>query len=214
MTEAERLVEGARRTKHLVSIAALLLIVAAILGAFAVIVNFIQSGDISRIERSACGKDPTSLECKRISRESAEARSIRDTCIAFWKVGYACPRPNSGVSIPTTGGGGASQPANAGQPSAPAPAGDKGGQDTGGGQGPRGSQPEVDKPDHEPGGDGGESPSESPKAVPGPAGPAGPAGPVGAPGTSAVEPEPEPGVLDPVLGKVCEATQPLQLCNR
>lgn len=195
MTEGEQLVKRAKRAKRLVSVGAIVLVVAAIGATFAVIVNFMQSGDISRIERSACAKDPASETCRRIARESAEARSIRDTCIAFWKVGYPCPRPNSGASLPVVGGGDASQPAHAGQPSSPAPAGDRGGtQDDGDGQPkkPKAHSPPV---------------SPAPEVAPGPAGPPGPSS------TADDAPKTPPGLLDPALGVACEKTQALNLCN-
>ncbi len=96
MTELERVVSRAKWGRGLfvgaISVICLALISAI---AFAIVVNFQQETKITRVEQSACAQDPTSGECQKVKRESDEAQSIADTCIAFWKVGYACPRPGS-----------------------------------------------------------------------------------------------------------------------
>lgn len=101
MTEAEKI----RETERIVSKgdwARRVAIIGAVIGPIAVAiaiysaaVNVQQGGDINRIEKTACAKDATSEECQRVSRKAAEARSIADTCIAFWKVGYPCPAPGT-----------------------------------------------------------------------------------------------------------------------
>lgn len=42
-------------------------------------------------ERSACTLAPASRECQQVKRQSDRARTVRDTCIAFHRVGYRCP---------------------------------------------------------------------------------------------------------------------------
>lgn len=210
---AEEELRRARRAKHLVTLGALVLSGAAIASTFAVVVNFMQSGDISRIEKSACGKSPSGKECKKVSREAAEARSIRDSCIPFWKVGYPCPAPDSGVSIPKTRRGDAARPAQAGQLAAPAGAGDRGGgsggvdkQNHGGGQ--RGDGHPTKPPAQS------QPPAASPpKSAPGEPGPTGPPGPPAPPPKAEEAPETPPGLLDPALGLACEKTQALNLCK-
>jgi hypothetical protein len=117
MTEVERIVSRAKRGRRAftAAIAALCLVLIGAV-AFAIVVNFQQSGDITRVERSsACESDPRGEECQRVKRESDEAQSIRDTCRSFWKVGYACPAPGSNVTVRQAEGGDALQPASADQ---------------------------------------------------------------------------------------------------
>ena len=199
MTEVEQVVSRARRGRALFGAAIAALCVLLISGVmFAIVVNFQQGGDITQVERSACAKSPASRECQRVRRETDKARTIRDTCIAFWKVGYACPAPGSGVTVPT-GGGDASQPASAGQPPAPALAGNRGG-----------AQP-PDEATKLPGD--GQPPAAAPPASqpvfdPPPASPA----PSQPPQPAADPPEP-PGLLTPALTRVCSIADRLaHLC--
>jgi len=153
MTEIERIVDRAKRGRVLFigAIAALcLLVIGAV--AFAIVVNFQQDTKITKVERSACAKAPGSAECQRIRRLTDRKRNIADTCIAFFKVGYPCPAPGSGVKAPAVRGGDALQPAQAGQQPAPAPAGGGGGSkppkgDEGGKKPPKtGGGPEPESP--------------------------------------------------------------------
>jgi len=107
------------------AVAALLAIGGA---AWAIGVNFNQGKDITQVQRSACQEKPAGRDCQRSKRQSDKARTVRDTCIAFWRVGYPCPAPNSGVTVRSIQGGDASQPAQAGQPPSPAEAGGEHGQ--------------------------------------------------------------------------------------
>jgi hypothetical protein len=113
MTEAERVATRAKPAR-LLFIAAFLVLAGLLLALF-------LRGESTR--QAACVERPAGKSCQRSKRESDRARSVRDTCISFWKVGYACPAPDSGVTIRSLEGGGASQPAHAGQPTEPAPAG-------------------------------------------------------------------------------------------
>lgn len=79
------------------------------------------------VTRSPCVSQPAGVDCQRSKRESDEARSVRDICIQFWKVGYPCPKPDSGVTIRSMRGGDVSQPApTAGQLSEPPASGGNG----------------------------------------------------------------------------------------
>lgn len=101
MTEAENLIETDRViskadwARRLAMVGAVVGPIAIAFAIWAIIVNTEQDADINRIERSACTKSAESKECQRVTREAAEARSIADTCIAFWKVGYPCPAPGT-----------------------------------------------------------------------------------------------------------------------
>ena len=124
--EAERIVTRAGRGRAVfaLGVAAIFLIAVAALGGAIVanVVNFEQDTKITNVERTACAKAPNSEECQRVKRRSDRARSVADSCIAFRKVGYPCPRPGSRVSLPVASGGDALQPASAGQQPSPATA--------------------------------------------------------------------------------------------
>jgi hypothetical protein len=205
MTEVERIVTRAKRGRVVfVGVIALLCIAVT----FA-IVDIGQESRIANVERSTCVKDPAGKPCQRVKRRSDRNRSITDTCIAFWKVGYRCPAPNSGVTVRSIRGGDASQPAHAGQQPAPAPAGGKEGSKP-----PRGDTDGAPTP-HKPG-------SHKPRA-PQPPGNA-PTAPASAPPTTPpapstpstpMTPEPEPpGLLDnPALSTICAVADRLaHLC--
>jgi|GEM_PF-3354583 len=121
MTEAERVVSRARRGRAVFVGLVALLCFGGI--AWAIVVNFEQDTKITRVERSACAQAPASAECQKVKRRSDRKRSIADTCIAFWKVGYPCPKPGSGVTAAsadtTQPGADALQPADVGQETAP-----------------------------------------------------------------------------------------------
>jgi hypothetical protein len=144
MTEVERIVSRARRGRALfVSAIALLCLAAVGAGGYAIAVNVDQDSQITKVERFSCAKAPASTECQKTKRRSDRHRSIADTCISFWKVGYACPAPDSGVTVRSMRGGDASQPApTAGQPSEPPASG-------GNGEGapPKGGSDETPAPD-------------------------------------------------------------------
>jgi hypothetical protein len=99
MTELERVVSRAKWGRGLF-VGAISVICLAVAGAiiFAIVVNFQQEKKITRVEQSACAQAPSSKECQQVKRESDEAQSIADTCIAFWKVGYACPAPKNSTA--------------------------------------------------------------------------------------------------------------------
>ncbi|HXS32235.1 MAG TPA: hypothetical protein VN758_00505 [Solirubrobacterales bacterium] len=119
MTEVDRVVSRARRGRTIFVGLFILLCLSGI--AYAIVVNFQQDTKITKVERSACAQAPASRECQKVKRRSDRQRSIADTCIAFWKVGYRCPAPSSGISAPARGGD-ALQPAPAGQQPPPAKA--------------------------------------------------------------------------------------------
>ena len=206
MTEVERIVTRAKRGRAaFVGVTALLCIAAT----FAVI-DIGQESRITKVERSTCVKEPAGDLCQKSKRQSDRNRSIADTCIAFWKVGYPCPKPGTGRSIAATQGGDAFQPAPAGQ--SPPPAGG-----TEGAKPPKGGTPAPHEPGSHgppappsPGASGEQShPSPAPTAI---APPAPSLPPPAAP--SSPEPEPEtPGLLAPALTMVCSlADQLAYLC--
>lgn len=208
MTEVERIVSRAKRGRAVfVGVITLL----CIAGAF-VVVDIGQESRIANVERSSCVKDPAGKSCQRVKRQSDRNRSIADTCIAFWKVGYPCPKPGTGRSIAGPQGGDAPQPASAGQQPAPAPAGDTGGTKppkSGSGRGPAPHNPTGDEPSAPPESSPPMPPSPAPTSEsPAPTSPA-PAAQTPSPG---VEPEP-PGLLTPALTKVCSVADELaHLC--
>lgn len=142
MTEVEQTVTRVRRARVSFQLAIGAVCLAALGAAlFAVVKNAQQDTDITSVTQkvnSACESNASGKKCQRVKREGDEARSIRDTCVAFWKVGYACPKPGSaaaerqvrstsaGSSAPS-GGGGASAPVSAGGGGDLAPASPGGG---------------------------------------------------------------------------------------
>lgn len=205
MTDVERTVSRARRGRA-IFVGAIALVCTATTFA---IVDIGQESRISNVERSTCVKDPAGRPCQRVKRQSDRNRSIADTCIAFWKVGYPCPAPNSGVSAPAQGGD-AVQPASAGQQPAPAPAGGKGGPkppkgDSGGPSAPH--QPGSHEP---PAPDNGDSSGEASPPTPAP----GPDSAASGGATTSPEPADEPGPVRSTLGEigrvVCSLTERLQ----
>jgi hypothetical protein len=216
MTEAEGIAERAARARLVFGIAlggvCLLAVAGLVVGILASVVNARQGDDITNVTRrveSACAVNASGEKCQQIKREADEERSVRDTCIAFWKVGYSCPAPSSGVRLPAAAGGDALQPAQAGQQSAPTSVGDEGDQ---GDEQPHSSvpQPKGSPPPLQPAGKVAPAPSSTPAAQGEPESP-------GPPTTSSPEPEPEhsePGVLDPVLTGVCSLADLLaHLCS-
>lgn len=195
MTEVERIVSRARRGRAVFVGLFALLCVGGI--AYAIVVNVQQGQQITRVERSACAKAPGGAECQRIRRRTDRQRNIADTCIAFWKVGYRCPAPSSGISVPTQGGD-ALQPASAGQSPAPAPAGDDGSTrpPQGGDGDDDAGPPPPSSNDQATGGE------PAPKASP-PTSAGTTASESTSPPATAPEPESAPGLLDPVLSTVC-----------
>jgi hypothetical protein len=207
MTEVDRVVSRARRGRAVFVGLFALVCFGGI--AWAIVVNFQQDTKITKVERSACAQAPASRECQKVKRRSDRQRSIADTCIAFWKVGYRCPAPSSGISVPPRGGD-ALQPAPAGQLPAPAPAGDDG--STRPPQ--KGGNDDVDPlPPSSPNQPAGEEPAVQPSPSPATT----PTGePAPAPSTPAVPPEPEsaPGLLDPALTTVCSIVDRIaHLCS-
>jgi len=109
------------------------MLVALGLGAFATaaVVGVALRGESTRriVEHSPCFEYPAGEACQQVKRETDQARSVRDTCIAFWKVDYPCPKPGSRASreVASAGStfegtaadaaGGGSRPAPAGSPS-------------------------------------------------------------------------------------------------
>lgn len=192
MTEVERIVSRARRGRAVfVGVVVLLC-----LGATFAIVDIGQESRITNVERSTCAKDPAGEPCQRTKRQSDRNRSIADTCIAFWKVGYACPKPGSKTtSSPAPR---ASEPTGADQPSALQPTFDNGGSGP-----PNDGADKEPKPKHA-----GSNESPAPPD-PGTGGEASPAAPVPtpgvtAPGGSASTPDPaeESGPVTSTLGDV------------
>jgi hypothetical protein len=97
MTEVEKIVSKADRARlvFVAAIAGACFLAVAALGV-AIVANVVNARQDTKLERfSACEDDPGGDLCQRIKRESDEARSIKDTCRSFWKVGYPCPRPGS-----------------------------------------------------------------------------------------------------------------------
>jgi hypothetical protein len=160
MTEVERIVSRAKRGRA-VFVGAIGFICIAVTFA---IVDIGQESRITNIERSACVKDPAGEACQRSKRQSDRQRSLADTCIAFWKAGYPCPKPGSKASRrvvePALAGEGRPQSASApplgDSDSDPTPANPASGGDVAPGKG-------------EPGGLGGghESPPKPPQSSPG-----------------------------------------------
>jgi hypothetical protein len=133
------------------------LVLAIAFGAWAVTVNFFQETEIRKVQ-SACAADPDSDNCQTVKRESDEARSIADTCIGFWKVGYPCPRPGSSAATKR------SAPAIAPGTPSPAPAASSPPSSSGGDavQGhPVTPQPGQPAPPHHHGGGAGHSPTST-----------------------------------------------------
>jgi hypothetical protein len=129
--------------------------VALFAGTYAIIINGQQDTQIKRIEkRSACETNAASYDCQHTKQEASRAASTYTTCISFLKVGYPCPKPNSGITIKPSEkempcqcskGGGALQPGSSGhQQTGPPSSGPPGGT----GQPPESSEPS--EPTHEP----------------------------------------------------------------
>lgn len=123
MTDAEQIAARADRGRRFFNVALGALCVVAVLALVgAVIANVVNGQQETKIERfSSCEADPSGDRCQKIKRESDEARSVTDTCRSFWKVGYPCPAPDSGVKLPAAvaGGGDALQPPMRGQQPTP-----------------------------------------------------------------------------------------------
>jgi hypothetical protein len=116
------------------------------IGIWAVAVNFGQDTTIERqtttIKRlSVCERNAVGERCQVIRRRAEEGESVRDLCRRFWRVGYACPRPGSGVRLRSAE---ARSAASAEDPGRRAPSGtvfapglsDDGGGETGGDSAP------------------------------------------------------------------------------
>ncbi|HET9198220.1 MAG TPA: hypothetical protein VFN92_08220 [Solirubrobacterales bacterium] len=93
MTDREQVEKDLARAKRgrrlLIVAVAFLCVVSAggLIGAVvANVVNVGQGRKITKIERSACAKSPTSDACQRIKRLSDEQRSVPSTCVLFEKV--------------------------------------------------------------------------------------------------------------------------------
>jgi len=206
MTEdVERMVTRARRGRALLMVAGGLVCFAAFAGlGGAIFANVVNGQQDTKLERfSACEDDPGGKLCQRIKRESDEARSIKDTCRNFWKVGYPCPKPGSKAAarqvrstpageLGTEGGGEEGAPAATAAPASPPSPADG---NSGAGEGTPAKHPanpkapEVEAPTGKPAGEGGAATDPGAAAtIEGP--------PVSTPEPEAAPESPTAGILD------------------
>ena len=122
MTEAERVAQRARRGRAAFVAVGVLLCVGV---TYAIVENFDQDTRITKVEKSPCLDAPAGKPCQKSKRKSDRKRSIADTCIAFWKVGYPCPRPGSEAAavVPVREGGDALQQPSSTAHEQPGPSG-------------------------------------------------------------------------------------------
>ena len=85
--------EHRREIRFWVSLGVAILAIAA--ATWAVVKNGEQDRQITQVQHSACEVDAGGRECQRSKRESSRAANLATTCIAFWKAGYPCPKPDS-----------------------------------------------------------------------------------------------------------------------
>lgn len=164
-------------------------VLAIVLGIWAVTTNFFQSADIRTVTRkvdSDCERNPSGKACQRTKQRSDERRSLASACVLFEKVdreGRLLRTTRCGKSVASISEGGEAQNPQTGSQQ-PGPRG--GGESVGAGRGGRDEKSEPGTPS------GGEQPPASPgrgeEPIPAPASP----GASDEPGRAS-EPLPTPG---------------------